>query len=59
MWTFSPGRVDKVSKDSEVESNTEYLKTKMKASAVRAQSDGRVVQGEGGEVSRVRLCRDS
>lgn len=31
----------------------------MKARVVRAQSDGRVVQGEDGEISRVRLCGDS
>lgn len=55
VWKVSPGRVDKVSKDSEAESHTEYLKTKMKTSVIRAQSGGRVVQGEDGELSRVRF----
>lgn len=49
---------DRLSQGPEAEKNTNYLKTRKKASIVRAQSNRRVVQGEAGEVSRVRLCRD-
>ena len=45
-------------KDSKTERNTEYLEIKKKPSIVTAQSHGRVVEGEDGEVSRVRFCRD-